>query len=66
MSSYSELRGGIAEVDALSVEASNPADHGVRDLSFKTDENVRLVQSTSGVSVTSTELLQRHINTSAN
>ncbi|CAN5832271.1 hypothetical protein BH23ACT4_BH23ACT4_15880 [soil metagenome] len=42
-SRYAETRGGIIEVDVLGVEGFHPVDHGVRDLVFRSGENVYAV-----------------------
>jgi hypothetical protein len=47
-STYSETRGGIIEVDVLGAEGFHPVDHGVRDLIFRTGEDVYAVLGFGG------------------
>jgi hypothetical protein len=47
-SQYDESRGGITEVDVLGKEGFHPGDHGVRDLIFRTDDNVYAVLGFGG------------------
>ncbi len=47
-SEYDESRGGITEVDVLGAEGFHPGDHGVRDLIFRTGDNVYAVLGFGG------------------
>jgi hypothetical protein len=47
-STYAETRGGIIVADVLGAEGFHPVDHGVRDLIFRTGENVYAVLGFGG------------------
>jgi hypothetical protein len=47
-STYAETRGGIILADILGAEGFHPVDHGVRDLIFRTGENVYAVLGFGG------------------